>query len=192
MSALDLVDCGETTSLASVEISVADDVAMSALRVALLAAGLPCSAPERGDRLISDRLHRTRTVDVLLVDRNLIAMSDTVAAVVAGRARCAAMLDEPDRVAGVLSLLQDGVCALPAVVLEASRLVPVLSERERRVWQAVLAGQSNGRIAVALGLSPITVKREVANLGRKSFSSSRVELWAAGIRLGLLPREVRP
>ncbi len=48
-----------------------------------------------------------------------------------------------------------------------------LSEREREVLQRVAAGDSNKMIARALGLSPHTVKRHVANILAKVEARSR-------------------
>jgi LuxR family maltose regulon positive regulatory protein len=50
-----------------------------------------------------------------------------------------------------------------------------LSSREREVLQRIVAGDSNKMIARALGLSPHTVKRHVANILDKLGARSRAQ-----------------
>lgn len=61
-----------------------------------------------------------------------------------------------------------------------------LSGREREVLQLVAAGESNGQIAAALGLSINTVERHVSNLYRKIDARGRAEATAWAIRHGVM------
>jgi DNA-binding CsgD family transcriptional regulator/pimeloyl-ACP methyl ester carboxylesterase len=76
----------------------------------------------------------------------------------------------------------DGPASLPAA-LAVSRAP--LSPREREVLRLVAAGESNRQIARALGLSPHTVERHVANLYRKIGARGRADATAYALRSGL-------
>jgi len=56
-----------------------------------------------------------------------------------------------------------------------ARTESTLSAREREVLQRIVAGDSNKMIARALGLSPHTVKRHVANILDKLGARSRAQ-----------------
>lgn len=63
----------------------------------------------------------------------------------------------------------------PAAPLATLRAHSTLSRREREVLQRIVAGDSNKMIARALGLSPHTVKRHVANILDKLGARSRAQ-----------------
>lgn len=63
----------------------------------------------------------------------------------------------------------------PAAPLATLRADSTLSSREREVLQRIVAGDSNKMIARALGLSPHTVKRHVANILDKLGARSRAQ-----------------
>jgi LuxR family maltose regulon positive regulatory protein len=101
----------------------------------------------------------------------------------------------PDPYAAIVDQLQHTVMQLVRATLEharhdagapmAARPMPVppptpqgadavaLSQREREVLQRIAAGDSNKMVARALGLSPHTVKRHVANILDKLGARSR-------------------
>ena len=61
-----------------------------------------------------------------------------------------------------------------------------ISERELEVLGRLAAGQSNKQIALALGVSPNTIKTHVANLFQKLEVSRRTEAIRKGRELGLI------
>jgi two-component system response regulator DesR len=63
---------------------------------------------------------------------------------------------------------------------------PVLSEREREVLDLISAGSTNKEIAVALYLSPYTVKEHTSALYRKLGARNRAEAVQLAQRIGLL------
>ena len=62
-----------------------------------------------------------------------------------------------------------------------------ISARERTVLEQLAAGRSNKEIAIALGVSPNTIKTHVARLYEKLEASRRTEAIARARELGLLP-----
>jgi DNA-binding CsgD family transcriptional regulator len=68
-----------------------------------------------------------------------------------------------------------------AVATPAARL----TNRERDVLRLIAAGESNGEIAVRLGLSINTIERHVLNLYRKIDARGRADATAFAIREGL-------
>lgn len=120
------------------------------------------------------------------------ALHDAVVALLDGRVQSVVTDQHRGDAARAQLLLDDGWCVVPASLLPAWRAFPRISTRERQVWEAVLAGQSNATIARALGVSIVTVKREIGALCAKAAAGSRVELWAEGVRLGLHPNALRP
>jgi DNA-binding NarL/FixJ family response regulator len=68
----------------------------------------------------------------------------------------------------------------------AEQPVPLLSEREREVLEAIAAGQTNREIAQALFLSPHTVKEHTSALYRKLGARNRPEAVQRAQRIGLL------
>ncbi len=68
----------------------------------------------------------------------------------------------------------------------AEQPVPLLSEREREVLEAIAAGSTNREIAQALFLSPHTVKEHTSALYRKLGARNRAEAVQRAQRIGLL------
>ena len=113
--------------------------------------------------------------------------TDVDTAVEGGRGPHAAAYDQLQH--AVMRLVQAALDharggASAAVALDAAfRAMPVatlradstLSSREREVLQRIVAGDSNKMIARALGLSPHTVKRHVANILDKLGARSRAQ-----------------
>lgn len=77
----------------------------------------------------------------------------------------------------------------PAAPARATRVASAgpagLSKRERDVLRLIAAGESNGQIAAALGLSINTVERHVSNTYRKIDARGRAEATAWAIRHGV-------
>lgn len=64
--------------------------------------------------------------------------------------------------------------------------VPSMSGREIQIIEGVADGQSNQRIARALGVSPLTVKSHLARIGRKLGSGERAAMVATAMRAGII------
>ena len=145
-----------------------------------------------GSWIVSDRLDRSRIVDVLVCGTSAVDAAAAVAAFAAGQARAVITLDEPDRLGAVLAALELGLSHVPADLLERARAVPSHTDRQRAVLGGVLAGQSNAEMARALQVRPVTVKREVAALFAAFGACRRFELMSAGFGLGFTAEAVRP
>ncbi|WP_157106452.1 LuxR C-terminal-related transcriptional regulator [Nocardia arthritidis] len=63
----------------------------------------------------------------------------------------------------------------------------VLSSREVEVLGMAAAGRTNKEIAVALGMSPVTVKGNLTRIGKKLGANGRAGMVAIGLRSGVLP-----
>ncbi len=61
-----------------------------------------------------------------------------------------------------------------------------MSGREIQIIEGVADGQSNERIASALGVSPLTVKSHLARIGRKLGSGERAAMVAVAMRAGII------
>ena len=142
--------------------------------------------------VVSDRLDRSRTVDVLVCGPTAVDAAAAVEAFAAGRARSVITDDDPDQLLAALAALELGLSLVPADLLERARAVPPLTERQRTVLGGVLAGQSNGEMARALQLRPVTVKRDVAALFAAFGACRRFELMSVAFGLGFAAEAVRP
>ena len=71
-------------------------------------------------------------------------------------------------------------------VRTASGTVIELSARELEVLQGVADGRSNGDIAAALQLSPLTVKSHLARIGRKLGTGDRAHAVLLALRAGVI------
>jgi DNA-binding CsgD family transcriptional regulator len=71
-------------------------------------------------------------------------------------------------------------------VRAASGSVIELSAREVEVLQGVADGRSNGDIAAALRLSPLTVKSHLARIGRKLGTGDRAHAVLLALRAGVI------
>ena len=71
-------------------------------------------------------------------------------------------------------------------VRAASGAVIELSAREVEVLQGVADGRSNGDIAAALQLSPLTVKSHLARIGRKLGTGDRAQAVLLALRAGVI------
>lgn len=184
-------DTNDSTTLGSVRMALTDVVQRAAVRRVLEEGGV--DVVEAGDAaaVVSDS-PSDGPVDVLVAEPTLVALADAVTAFMTGQARAVVRADAPEDVLFALVLLARGQAVIPVEAQVALDALPALTGRERRIWHAVVAGQSNGVIARAMGLSVVTVKREVAALCRKAGVASRVELWSRGVALGIEPVRVRP
>ena len=71
-------------------------------------------------------------------------------------------------------------------VRAASGSVIEMSAREVEVLQGVADGRSNGDIAAALQLSPLTVKSHLARIGRKLGTGDRAHAVLLALRAGVI------
>ncbi len=67
-----------------------------------------------------------------------------------------------------------------------SPVKPTVSPTELAVLQLVAEGQKNHLIGAALGLSPLTVKTHLANIGRKLGTGNRAGMVGVAFRRGLI------
>lgn len=100
--------------------------------------------------------------------------------------------DRLGELADALDATRRGYVLVPRRVHRLAGTLPRLDDRERDVLQAVMAGQSNGQIARALGVSEATVKRTVASLVGRLGAARRESLTAMALDLGFRPAPVRP
>lgn len=168
-----------------------DELSRRALRFVLEQAGFEVVGTS-GPRVVSDSVQRGSVVDVLVTAPTADALTAAVRHVTSGHVRSVVRLDRPDDLPVALDLLDRGLFVLPAAVEDAIAAMPSVGERDRAMWEAVMAGQSDRSMAQALQLSPTTVKRAVTVLRGAVDAATRVELVAAGYRLGLEPRRLRP
>ena len=61
-----------------------------------------------------------------------------------------------------------------------------ITPRQKEVLQLLAAGRSNKEIAIALGLSPATVKTHVSQIIATIGAANRAEATARAINLGLI------
>lgn len=73
-----------------------------------------------------------------------------------------------------------------AAARAASRVKPLLTEREVEVLQLVAAGLTNGGVGERLGLSPLTVKSHLARISERVGSRTRTQLVVYAMSHGLL------
>ncbi|HEX4905498.1 MAG TPA: LuxR C-terminal-related transcriptional regulator [Acidimicrobiales bacterium] len=142
--------------------------------------------------VVSDRLDRSRTLDVLVCGPTAVDAAAAVAAFAAGQARAIVAADDPEQLVAALAALELGLSLVPADLLERARAVPALTDRQRAVLGGVLAGQSNAEMARALQVRPVTVKREVAGLFGAFGACRRFELMSVAFGLGFRADALRP
>ena len=191
------MSAGETSSIESsdrasaVTLLVGDDIGRKVITGHLDAAGIAVKE-EPGNRLVADRVPSGRLVDVLVARPTRAALQRAVEHFIDGTACSVVVADRPEHVAVAIALLNDELCVLPTIAKREHLRWPSLDERDMRIWQAALSGQSNRRVATVLGLSEIMVKRRVAAMCRKLDVDSRMELCAAGRRYGVEPQPLHP
>lgn len=142
--------------------------------------------------VVSDRLDRRRAVDVLVCGATPVDAQAAVAAFGRGEVQAVICREQPSQLVTALDALDAGLCLVPVDVVERARLAPELTDRQRDVLQAVMAGQSNPEIARALGLRPVTVKREVSTLFARFEAVRRMDLIGRAYDLGYRKRALRP
>jgi DNA-binding NarL/FixJ family response regulator len=145
-----------------------------------------------GAWLVSDRLDRRRAVDVLVCGSSTVDAQQAVAAFGRGEVRAVIGRDTPSQLVAALDALDEGLSLVPVGLVERARGAPTLTDRQADVLRAVMAGQSNPEIAHALGLRPVTVKREVSTLFGLLGACRRMDLIGRAYDLGYRKRPVRP
>jgi DNA-binding NarL/FixJ family response regulator len=100
--------------------------------------------------------------------------------------------DRLDELPDALDAARRGYVLVPRRVHALAESLPPLGRRERRVLEAVMAGQANVQIARSLGISVATVKRAVATLVVRLGAARREELTAVALELGFRPAPARP
>jgi DNA-binding NarL/FixJ family response regulator len=172
---------------------VRDAAGAAALCFIVERSGRPRVLHDRGGSwTVSDRLDRRRVVDVLVCGASAVDASEALAAFSAGQARAIVCLAQPEQLVAALAALEVGLSLVPADLLERARQCPDVTERQRRVLGAVMAGQSNTEIARALQVKPVTIKREVAALFVAFDACRRFELISQGFDLGYRREPARP
>lgn len=127
---------------------------------------------------------------VVLAEPNPVSCCAAVDTVVRGDADCVLSTDRPDALPEVLDAVVRQLVVIPSSVLEAARRLPDLSERQKSILAAVMAGQSNRAIGKGLHLSEATVKREIAALLSTFSVRSRLGLATIAHEVGLTAARV--
>ncbi|WP_172683369.1 response regulator transcription factor, partial [Verrucomicrobium spinosum] len=70
--------------------------------------------------------------------------------------------------------------------LESQRIRLTVTPREREVLELIASGQSNKRIAAAIGITEDTVKRHVTHILEKLGVNDRAQATAEAIRRGII------
>lgn len=76
--------------------------------------------------------------------------------------------------------------------LRITRMVPIVSDRQRVVWKLIAEGQYPKEIAAQLGLSVKTVDCHGAALRQRLGARNAADLTRAAIRFGVIAVEVLP
>ncbi len=100
--------------------------------------------------------------------------------------------DRPDDLACALDGLADGRGSVPVRIMALAADMPDLSERQRVILSAVVAGQSNLEIGRGLYLSAASIKREMSSLYGALGVLNRSVLVATAMTLGIPPAPVLP
>jgi DNA-binding NarL/FixJ family response regulator len=135
---------------------------------------------------IADRLHPAAS-RLVLVTRDLAAPAHWALAMVGqGQALGALTVAELDRLGLVVSGVAVGIRSSgPRLRLLAAE-VPQFSRRQSDVLTQLSRGDSNATIALTLGCSVATVKRDISEMMLEVGCTSRVELAVRAVELGLV------
>jgi pimeloyl-ACP methyl ester carboxylesterase/DNA-binding CsgD family transcriptional regulator len=128
-------------------------------------------------------LHRAEaTVIPLAMSQELTnSLPDAELRILTGRS-ASLFFENADEVVDELVGIVTGRPSRPRTAAATPTPARPLTDREREVLRLVAAGESNGQIAVRLGLSINTVERHVANLYRKIDARGRADATAYAIR----------
>ncbi len=143
-----------------------------------------------GEVLVTDRF-APRDVsgpagDVVLVcDLTPVAARRALDGVAGLWVSAVACADVPDDLVAALEGITAGRVSLPVRVVELAALLPSLTERQWAALDAVVAGRPNAEIARMLSVSSATVKRELCELYAALDASTRTELAARAVTLGV-------
>jgi DNA-binding CsgD family transcriptional regulator len=174
-------------------VDVRDEVGSAALCFIVERSGRDrASHADGGTWVVADRLDRRRPIDVLVCGSTPVDAQEAVAAFGRGEVRAVICREQPRQLVAALDALDAGLCLVPVGLVEQARDAPALTERQRDVLRAVMAGQSNPEIAHALGLRPVTVKREVSTLFALLGACRRMDLIGRAYDLGYRKRPLRP
>lgn len=143
-----------------------------------------------GEVLVTDRF-APRDVSgpagevVLVCDPTPVAARRALDGVAGLWVSAVACADVPDDLVAALEGIAAGRVSLPVRVVELAALLPSLTERQWAALDAVVAGRPNAEIARMLSVSSATVKRELCELYAALDASTRTELAARAVALGV-------
>jgi DNA-binding NarL/FixJ family response regulator len=92
----------------------------------------------------------------------------------------------PHDIGKALQAVREGEIVIQVPMPDADENTTGLSERQYAVLQLIAQGQTNKEIAIALGISPFTVRIHVSALFRALGVSSRAAAVTKGVSAGLL------